>query len=827
MDKVALTINNAGVEVVEGTAILHAARQANVYIPTLCSHPDLPPYRRTTGVTRVYQGTQVFDGSDAPPERVGCRLCLVEIEGMEGVRKACTTPVAAGMVVRIDTPAVVAARKDNLASILATHPHVCLTCAQREGCSRTTCSMNVPVPERCCDKFGNCEIRRVSDFVGIKVDTLRFRHRELPIVKDEPLFLRDYNLCINCGRCVRACVDLRGIGALAITYRDKDAYAGHIGPTLADSGCKFCGACVEVCPTGTLLEKSKSTTPETLVPCRAACPVGMEVPNYVRFIGQGKYSEAAAVIRGASPFSSILGKVCFHPCETACRRGQVNESISICRLKSFAVEKVPETPPSVAPATGKKVAIVGSGPAGLTAAFYLRRLGHTVTVFEALPEAGGMLRVGIPAYRLPREQLKREVASVQALGIEIKTNTRVENVDALTKDGFDAVFVAVGAHRGHRLGIEGEEHPKVSDCVAFLREVSLGHKVEVGKKVVVIGGGSSAIDAARTALRLGASQVTIVYRRSAGEMPALASEVEEAIEEGIRFNYLAAPVCFITGGENPRVQCVEMELGELDASGRPRPLPKEGSEFLVDADMVVAAIGQAPEVSSDFGVALNRGLIQADPETLATSKAGVFAGGDAVLGPSSVVEAIAAGKKAAASIHRYLGGQGFVVDMPIVGDPAPYLGREEGFACTARAPVPALAARDRISDFTEVELGYDEALAVAEAKRCLQCDVRLCISAAPMPPEKWVDLTTENVAKVPEAEGVFTLLTADKEILQISGVSNIQEALQGLVGQAKARYFLWEEDPMYTKRESELIQEFLQEHGKLPEGNEVLDDLFD
>ena len=824
MEKVTLTIDSVRIEVPEETSILLAARQANAYIPTLCSHPDLPPYRRKPGVARVYQGTLAYDGTEDPPDRVGCRLCMVEVEGQERPRKACITSVAAGMVVKTNTPAVTAARKNNLARILATHPHVCLMCAQREGCSRTTCSMNVPVPERCCDKFGNCEIRKVSDYIGIKPDTPRYVHRDFATVRDEPLFIRDYNLCINCSRCARACTDLRGIGALGVTYQEEDAVVGHIGPTLAESGCKFCGACVEVCPTGTLMDKAKGVSREALVPCQAACPVGMDVPNYVRFVGQGKYPEAAAVIRGAAPFSSILGKVCFHPCETACRRGQVNEPISICRLKGFAVGKTPEPPISVAPDTGKKVAIVGSGPAGLTAAFYLRRLGHQVTVLEALPEAGGMLRVGIPAYRLPREHLSKEVAAVEALGVEIRTNTRVDSVDALTEDGYNAVFVALGAHRGHRLGIEGDDHPKVVDCVAFLRDISLGRKVEVGQRVAVIGGGSSAVDAARTALRLGAREAKIVYRRSAGEMPAASSEVEEAHEEGVVFHYLAAPVCFISDG---KVQCVEMELGAPDASGRPRPLPKEGSDFMMDADLVIAAIGQAPDLEPAFGLPLSRGLILADPETLATSKAGVFAGGDAVTGPSSVVEAIAAGKKAAASIHRYLGGGSFVDDMPAVEDPAPYLGREEGFAVVGRVPVPALPVQNRVTAFSEVELGYDEVLAVAEARRCLQCDVRFCISDPFMPPEKWLELTAEHVAKVPKTEGVFQLLNADKAILQISGVSNVREALEGQLGHAKARYFLWEEDPMYTKRESELIQEFLQEHGRLPEGNDVLDDLFD
>ncbi len=824
MEKISLTIDKARIEVSEGASILDAAREANVYIPTLCSHPDLPPFRRADpGVEKVYRGKDYqSDGTAEAPQRVGCGLCFVDVEGA-GAKKACITPVAAGMVVKTESPDVITRRKDNLAKILATHPHVCLMCAQREGCSRTACSMNVPVPERCCEKFSNCEVRKVSDFIGIKPDTPRYVHRDLPVVRDEPLFVRDYNLCINCGRCVRACGNLRGVGALGVTYQDEAAVVGHIGPTLADSGCKFCGTCVEVCPTGTLMDKAKSATREALVPCRAACPVGMDVPNYVRYIAQGQYAEAAEVIRGAAPFSSVLGKICFHPCETACRRGQVNEPVSICRLKGFASETIPQPPIPVASDTGKKVAIVGSGPAGLSAAHYLRRLGHAVTIFEALPEAGGMLRVGIPSYRLPREHLKKEVDGLKALGVEIKTDTRVDSVDSLKNDGYNAIFVAVGAHRGHRLGVEGEEHSRVMDCVAFLRETSLGNKVDVGKRVVVIGGGNAAIDASRTAVRLGATDVTIVYRRSADEMPALDSEVKEAEDEGVKFQFLAAPVCFISGG---KVQCVEMELGEPDASGRPRPTPREGSEFMVDADLVIAAIGQAPEVPESFGIPVRRGLVEVNSETLSTSVSGVFAGGDAVTGPASVVEAIASGKKAAASIHRYLGGQGFLNDMPEVGQLNSQLGREEGFASVSRVAVRSLPASDRAKTFGEVDLGYDEALAVAEAKRCLQCDLRFCVSEPVLPPEKWLELTGANVAKVAEGEGVFQLLREDKSIFQISGVMNMREALEGQLGNAKAKYFLWEEDPMYTSRESQMIQEYLQQHGKLPEGNDALDDLF-
>jgi NADPH-dependent glutamate synthase beta subunit-like oxidoreductase len=836
MGSISFSIDGRGIETRAGASILEAAREAGIYIPSLCSHPDLPPFEGVQGVAQVYRGKETrLEGATQTTAEVGCRLCLVEVEGLAEATKACTTPVSQGMVVRTNTPTVLALRQENLARILATHPHVCLMCAQREGCSRSQCSMNVPVPERCCDKFGACEIQKVADYIGIRSDTPRYVHRELPVVTEEPLFRRDYNLCINCGRCVRACHDLRGIGALGVTFlpvqqagQDGEALVGHLEPTLAESGCKFCGACVEVCPTGTLLDKAKGTDRDSLVPCQAACPVGMDVPNYVRLIAQGDHAGAAAVIRSAAPLASILGRVCFHPCETACRRGQVNEPISICRLKRFATDQIAPSQVSKAPATGKRVAIVGSGPAGLSAAYYLQRLGHQVTIFEALPEAGGMLRVGIPEYRLPRELLQKGIKEIEDLGVEIKTNAKVDSLETLLQDGHDAVFVAIGAHKGHKMGIQGEEAGRVMDCITFLRELNLGSSLPVGKKVVVIGGGSSAVDAARAALRLGAKEVYVVYRRSREEMPALASEVEEAVQEGVQFRYLAAPVCFITDGDQPKVQCVEMELGELDSTGRPRPTPVEGSEFLMDADLVITAIGQAPDLPPGFSLkASNAGLLQADPDTLATSQPGVFAGGDAVSGPASVVEAIAMGKRAAASIHRYLGGKGFVDDQVQLEKPNPHLGRDEDFASWARTPMPTLGGKERLASFAEVELGYDEKLAVKEAKRCFQCDLRFFISPVMLPPEKWLEFKEENLETVPEVEGVFQLLDENKEILQISGVSDLRQGLRAQLSNPKARYFLFEEDPMYTKRESELIQEYLREHGRLPEGNEVSDDLFD
>ncbi len=404
-----------------------------------------------------------------------------------------------------------------------------------------------------------------------------------------------------------------------------------------------------------------------LVPCTNACPAGIDVPRYVRLTAEGKFAEALAVVREKVPFPRVLGRVCFHPCEGVCRRGQLNQPIAICALKRFIAEQDTshwQTKTRKASPTGKKVAVVGSGPAGLTAAYYLAKLGHAVTVFEALPEAGGMMRVGIPRYRLPKEVLDNEIEGIKSVGVEIKTNTKVESLDSLRGQGYKAVFLAIGAHRGVKIGVPGEDSPGVMECISFLRDVSQGKKVKLGDKVAVVGGGNAAIDAARTARRLGAKEVTIVYRRSRQEMPANPEEIEAALEEGIKILFLAAPNKITKDGNTLIMECLRMELGEPDSSGRKRPVPIKGSEFNIACDTVIAAIGQTPAIPAGFGLEpLAAGTIKVNSETLATSIDGVFAGGDAATGPASVIKAIAAGRKAAASIDKYLGGNGDINEV--------------------------------------------------------------------------------------------------------------------------------------------------------------------
>ncbi|MFC1619776.1 FAD-dependent oxidoreductase [Candidatus Neomarinimicrobiota bacterium] len=470
-------------------------------------------------------------------------------------------------------------------------------------------------------------------------------------------------------------------------------------------------------------------------PCTRACPAGVNVKAYVSLIAAGRFQDALEVVRQRNPLPGICGRVCTHPCEAVCNLGEIDSPVAICWLKRFVADwelAHPQAKPKPVKQTRKeKIAIVGSGPAGLTAANDLIRQGYGVTVFEALPVPGGMLIAGIPSYRLPRDIVKTEIDAIKQLGVKIKTKSPVKGdkaIDRLFEDGFDAVFLAIGAHQGRKLGVPGEdEFEGIIDCVTFLNEVNLGKAKKPGDKVIVIGGGSSAVDSVRTALRLGSEKAHIVYRRSRKEMPAHDAEITEAEREGVELHYLAAPVRIL--GENGKVtgmECQKMKLGPPDESGRRRPIPIEGSEFVVEADTIITAISQSPDLSffgEDQGVELTRWkTFMADEETMATSRPGVFAGGDAVTGPSTVINAIAAGHIAACSIVRWLAGESLIQDEPhgemheseIKVDQKQ---REH----KKRAQMPAMDLKARKGSFEEVDLGFDEAQALAEAQRCLRC----------------------------------------------------------------------------------------------------------
>lgn len=461
-------------------------------------------------------------------------------------------------------------------------------------------------------------------------------------------------------------------------------------------------------------------------PCQVACPLHMEIGEYVDLVAQGKVLEALQVIRDGNPFPSICAYVCTHPCEDACRRSQVDKSIAVRALKRFAVEFGGDRMIQLEAETtqSEKVAVVGSGPAGLACAYYLRKLGYPVTIFEAYSELGGMLRVGIPQYRLPREVVDTEVQRLIHMGVEIRANTRVISLDLLFDMGYKAVFITVGAHQSLRMGIEGEESPGVIDGATFLREVNLGLKPSLGEEVAVVGGGNVAMDAARAAVRLGASKVSILYRRSRAEMPAGPDEIDQALEEGVEPMFLVAPTKMKRGNGRLSVTCVRMELGEPDAGGRSRPVPIEDSDFNMEFDTLITAIGQAPQISEDFRLRIGKGsTIQVDPITLTTNRTGVFAGGDAVTGPATVTQALASGRQAAFRIDDYLRHRYPLVDKEaeetLSGELLPKT--IEMIRKIERLEPPLLPPEARAKEFKSVELIYNWETAVDEARRCLRC----------------------------------------------------------------------------------------------------------
>ncbi|MGD8251643.1 MAG: NAD(P)-binding protein [Desulfobacterales bacterium] len=476
-------------------------------------------------------------------------------------------------------------------------------------------------------------------------------------------------------------------------------------------------------------------------PCQMTCPAGIDVPTYVSLIGEGRDAEAIEVIRQDNPFPWVCGLVCTRPCEFMCVRGRIDTPVSIKFLKAFAAERALSSGayrnPEKEPDKGRSVCIVGAGPAGLSAAYYLALKGYRVTVLEAQPSAGGMILLGIPRYRLPREVIDREVGMLRELGVAFRFNTRLGGdvtVEDLKAEGFDAFFIAVGAHHAFKLGIPGEsDFPQVLEAVDFLREVALGRRESPGQRVVVIGGGNVAIDAARTSLRLGSRAVTLAYRRTRHEMPADEEEVEQAEEEGIHLQFLTIPEKVVGG--NGRIEgllCLRAELVAAGDSTRMRPVPVENSDFLLEADCIISAIGQKVDADCLAGIGgldwTRRRTIQANMVSMETSVEGVFAAGDAVTGPATVIEAIGGGKRGADAIHRFLSGipQPEMPPVPVRRQRIPFSELTATQKMTAKRPgMPLLNIDRRRTTFQQVELGYGEADVRQEAGRCLRCDVCL------------------------------------------------------------------------------------------------------
>ena len=550
--------------------------------------------------------------------------------------------------------------------------------------------------------------------------------------------------CLGFGDCVKACAfDAIKIGA-------------HGYPVVNEMKCVGCGACEKVCPKDIMEIKTMSQRllhlnqhDDRIAPCQQTCPAEIDIPKYIYQTKIGDYEGAVNTIRERNPLLLACGRVCPHPCEDKCRRGIEDEPVSINQLKRFVADHEmnlgKRLPISVAPSTGKKVAVIGGGPAGLSNAYFLRRLGHDVTIFDAMPKLGGMIRYGIPEYRLPKEVLAWEIDGILNLGIEHKPNValgRDFDIGSLIASGYDAVFLGIGAWKDYTLGVEGENLQGCYTGINFLTNFAVWQQERpqderpfIGKKCVVIGGGNTAIDCVRTLVRLGADEVTIVYRRTRKEMPANEVEIVAAEHEGINFTFLAAPTRVIgdEAGQVTGLEYLKMELGEPDASGRRRPIPIEGSETVIDIDMLITAIGQGPDVffkdeskrlDEDLKLTRWNTIDSKDEIALQSSIPYIFSGGDAATGADLVVSAIGAGRRAARSIHFYLAGKDIAPPSKTLfrnNIPVSIFESVSGITQLPRTKMPELPVDERIKSFVEADLVISEDEALYESSRCLEC----------------------------------------------------------------------------------------------------------
>ena len=585
----------------------------------------------------------------------------------------------------------------------------------------------------------------------------------------------DLNRCIGCRTCIVACrnhheiIDHTSAMPNEIPYylRVESRSWGTFPDLAVDSWvvpCQHCSEpyCVTACPeeaiskdpqTGIVnidkdtcdgcaaVEGAVTASKQLTSPCKANCPAHMNVQGYVRLVAKRKFKEALALMKEDNPFPAICGRVCDHPCEDYCNRGEIDAPVAINMIKRFAadLDLNAETRyvPEVKAKKAGRVAVFGSGPAGLSCAYFLARKGYPVTVFEKANVLGGMLTTGIPSYRLPKNLVEAEIQVIQDMGVEMKTEVEFGKdmtVEMLRNDGYKAFFIGIGTQECKEMDAEGEDLEGVFPGIDFLNRINRGESPDLGKRVAVIGGGNTAFDAVRTARRLGAEEACLIYRRTVDEMLANTDEIHEAQAEGIPIHLLTQPVRFIgSDGRVTAVECVKMELGEPDESGRRAPEPVSGSEFTMEVDAVINALGQESDwacLTPECACQLTEwGTIQVDPVTFQSDDADIFAGGDAVTGPRTVIEAIAGGKEAAISIDRFI--QGVSLHEGRGGDIA--LASEfpkEKYHSAPRAEMPVLKPEDRVTSFEEVQSGLTEEMAVEEAKRCLSCG-SACIQSCP------------------------------------------------------------------------------------------------
>jgi NADPH-dependent glutamate synthase beta subunit-like oxidoreductase len=572
------------------------------------------------------------------------------------------------------------------------------------------------------------------------------------------LMLKGYD-CMGCHACEVACKQEHGLGV-----GPKVIQAIERAPYFKPLFCHHCedAPCALACPedaitkdskTGVVLVdsekcngcnavvgKSGAEKQQTSL-CKVGCPAHIDVQGFVSLAVKGKFQEALQLIKLASPFPSVCGRVCPHPCESECYRDQIDKPVAIHAIERFVgdldLKAKKRYMPEINARKKEKVAIVGSGPAGLTCAYYLAQEGYKVTIFEKAKVLGGMLTAGVPSYRLPPEIVDAEIKLIRKMGVTMKTGVEVgkdKTVAQLRKDGFKAFFLAIGAQESVQMGVPGEDLDGVYRGLDYLRQLNVGKPVKLGKTVAVIGGGNVAMDAVRSARRLGSEKAFILYRRGLEEMPSTPEEIKQCREEKIGIKTLAQPVRFISNnGRVKAIECVKMRLTEADESGRKRPVPVPDSEFKINVDAVITALGQesdwcclTPECSCKL---TGWGTMNIDPLTLQSDDPDIFAGGDAARGPKTVIEAIADGRQAAVSIGRYLSGQNLRLgrDIQLKAIEEPQKGKYDR---AARAPMPYLEPKKRVKNFNEVQKGLTKAVTVQEAKRCISCGT-CCVQACP------------------------------------------------------------------------------------------------
>lgn len=687
---VKLTIDGQTVEAREGQSVLHAALDGGIYIPHLCDHPDLEA-------------------------KGGCRLCSVTVNGGQIPVPACTTIVEEGMVVDSRSESAEAVRRTSMELMLATHPADCTGCP----------------------KYGKCELQSIYQYMGVNGQDWRQKSRTVPTDEKNPLISHLFTRCIRCGRCIRACQDKRGVKVLDYIRDSSGVHAGvPEGKSLADAGCRFCGACIEVCPTGSIMDAvgildKYPAYADNVVPCRAECPAHIDIPAYIRAVREGRPGDAHAIIREKVPFPLVLGHICNHLCETGCKRTELNDPMGIRNLKRFAVEHDTEqawkSKGFQKPRTGKRVAVIGSGPCGLTAAYYLNKLGHDVTVLEKRPQLGGPMTSGIPGYRLPLEGVMEEIRYITDSGVRYEVNREVDNAAALRKE-YDAVLVAVGVSKGRKLPLPGAELPQVYTAMDVLADSRAEADLScLGRTVCVIGAGSVGYDVARSLVRRGMT-VNLACIEQADKILADKDDQEEGAQEGVNlfpgrsFEEIEGADGRVTG---LRVHTVLSSTYDR-ATGKVTEVAEEGSQRVIPCDSVVFATGQYTGLQDyeNFGIELNgRGYPVMDG--FQTSEDGIFAAGDAITGISFVIKAIQQGREVTAEIDRYLGGDGRIDETLVERAADPYIGRAEGFAALPRVEQELRDASERAADNVDVYHTYTCEQAQCESSRCLQCDLRL------------------------------------------------------------------------------------------------------